>query len=340
MDKRVVLAVAGAGKTQHIIDKLDINSRALIVTYTVNNTTNLKKRILSKFGGMPKGVRVYTYFSFLISFCVRPIVGNDMKIKGVNYSEPPRFARRNTREHYVSKGDKLYHNRIAKMMMDCDGVSDITKRIEKYFDFFCVDEVQDFAANDFNLLCQLSKTDVEILLVGDFFQHTFDTSRDGNIQNGLHSNFEAYLTKLTDAGYTVDLDTLSHSYRCSPTVCRFVTEQIGIAISSHRQDEIDIALIENSEHIERLFSDDSIVKLFFKESYKYVGRTDNWGNTKGLDDFADICIVLNPTTFAAYTKGRLATLPQSTLNKLYVACTRAKGNVYFVSQRLLDGHKK
>lgn len=68
------------------------------------------------------------------------------------------------------------------MMMDCDGVSDISERIEKYFDFFCVDEVQDFAANDFNLLCQLSKMDVEVLFVGDFFQHTFDTSRDGNIQ--------------------------------------------------------------------------------------------------------------------------------------------------------------
>lgn len=339
MDKRVVLAVAGAGKTQHIIDKLDINSRALIVTYTVNNTANLKKRILNKFGVMPKGVRVYTYFSFLMSFCVRPIVGNDMKIKGVIYSDPPRFATRNTYEHYVSQGGRLYHNRIAKMMMDDGGVADIIKRIEKYFDFFCVDEVQDFAANDFNLLCQLSKMDVEVLFVGDFFQHTFDTSRDGNIQKNLHNNYEAYLTKLKDAGYTIDLDTLSHSHRCSRTVCRFVTEKIGITIGSHRQDEVNIALIDDTEQIERLFSDDSIVKLFFKESYKYVGRTDNWGNTKGLDDFADICIVLNPTTLAAYTKGRLATLAPSTLNKLYVACTRAKGSVYFVSQRLLAEYK-
>lgn len=339
MDKRVVLAVAGSGKTQHIIDKLDINSRALIVTYTVNNTTNLKKRILNKFGVMPKGVRVYTYFSFLISFCVRPIVGNDMKIKGISYSDPPRFAKRNTHEHYVSKGDRVYYNRIAKMMMDCDGVSDITARIEKYFDFFCVDEVQDFAANDFNLLCHLSKMDVEVLFVGDFFQHTFDTSRDGNIQKELHNNYEAYLCKFKDAGYIIDLDILSHSYRCSPTVCRFVTEQIGITITSHRQDEVNIVLIDETDHIEELFSDDSIVKLFFKESHKYVGRTDNWGNTKGLDDFDDICIVLNPTTFLAYTKGRLATLAPSTLNKLYVACTRAKGNVYFVSQLLLDEYK-
>ena len=119
-----------------------------------------------------------------------------------------------------------------------------------------------------------------------------------------------------------------------------MTEKIGITISSHRRDEVNITLVEDAEHINRLFSDDSVVKLFFKESYKYIGRTDNWGNTKGLDDFADICIVLNSTTFTAYTKGRLATLAPSTLNKLYVACTRAKGNVYFVSQRLLDGHKK
>ncbi|MEZ8957187.1 DNA helicase UvrD [Vibrio lentus] len=340
MDKRVVLAVAGSGKTQHIIDKLSIDSRALIVTYTVNNTTNLKKRILNKFGFMPKGVRVYTYFSFLMSFCVRPIAGNDMKIKGVSYSDPPRFAKRNTHKHYVSEGDRLYHNRIAKMMMDCDCVSDIIKRIEKYFDFFCVDEVQDFAANDFNLLCQLSKMDVEVLFVGDFFQHTFDTSRDGSVQKNLHKDYEAYLIKLKDAGYTIDLDTLSHSYRCSPTVCRFVTEQIGITISSHRKDEVKIALIHEAEHIERLFSDDSIVKLFYQESYKYVGRTDNWGNTKGLDDFGDICIVLNPTTFTAYKGGRLATLAPSTLNKLYVASTRAKGNMYFVSQRLLGKYKR
>ncbi|PML49517.1 DNA helicase UvrD [Vibrio tasmaniensis] len=340
MDKRVVLAVAGSGKTQHIIDKLDLNSRALIVTYTVNNTSNLKKRILKKFGVMPKGIRVYTYFSFLMSFCVRPIVGNDIKIKGVSYSEAPRFAKRHSHEHYVNNGHRLYHNRIAKMMMDCDGVSDISERIEKYFDFFCVDEIQDFAANDFNLLCELSKMNLEMLFVGDFYQHTFDTSRDGPIQKNLHKDYDKYLSKLECAGYTIDLDTLSHSHRCSPTVCRFVSDKIGIRIGSHRTDEVDIELIREGADIERLLTDDSIVKLFFKESNKYVGWTDNWGNTKGLDDFSDICIVLNPTSLTAFTKGQLSDLAPSTLNKLYVACTRAKGNVYFVPQGLLGRYKR
>jgi ATP-dependent exoDNAse (exonuclease V) beta subunit len=78
-----------------------------------------------------------------------------------------------------------------------------------------------------------------------------------------------------------------------------------------------------------------VIKLFFKESNKYVGWTDNWGNTKGLDDFENVCVVLNPTTLKAFEKKNLSELAPSTANKLYVACTRAKRNLYFVSQKEL-----
>lgn len=341
MDKRVVLAVAGSGKTQYIIDKLNEDSRALIITYTINNTANIKKRILKKFGHLPDGVRVYTYFTFLMSFCVRPIVGNNIKIKGVSYSEPPKYAKRKSLGHYKDKGHKLYHSRIAKMMMDFKGVSDISDRIEKYFDFFCVDEVQDFAANDFNLLCALSTTKVEILMVGDFYQHTFDTSRDGNTQGNLHKQgLDKYLDKLKAAGYNIDSETLSHSYRCSPSICQFVNNCIGIPIESHRDDEVEIQYVDTRDQVYILQKNNAIVKLYYQKSNAYLGWTDNWGNTKGLDDFDDICIVLNPSTLKAYEKGKLNDLAPSTANKLYVACTRAKGNVYFVPEKMLSEFKR
>ena len=69
MDKRVVFAVAGSGKTSSIIDRIDDGSRCLIITYTDNNLRNLKSRIIKKFGRVPKGVRIYSYFTFLYSFC-------------------------------------------------------------------------------------------------------------------------------------------------------------------------------------------------------------------------------------------------------------------------------
>lgn len=340
MAKRVVLAVAGAGKTKLIIDQLELDSRALIITYTINNTLNIKRRIIDKFGFIPKGVRVYTYFSFLMSFCIRPVVGNSIKVKGISYSIPILGTKRKTKDHYLIKG-RLYHNRMAKLLTDYPSLIDgVTRRIEKYFDFVCVDEVQDFAANDFNLLCALSKLNAEMLLVGDFYQHTFDTSRDGPIKKNLHKNYDKYLNEFRNASFEVDLVSLSRSYRCSPTICNFVNDSLGIPITSTRTDGVNIEFVTDKNEIHELMSDNAIAKLFYQGSNKYIGWTDNWGNTKGLDDFQDICVVLNKTSFSEYKKGTLSSLAASSLNKLYVACTRTKGNLFFVAEDQLKAYKK
>ena len=92
--------------------------------------------------------------------------------------------------------------------------------------------------------------------------------------------------------------------------------------------------------VERIFSDDSIVKLFYQKSSAYCGNAENWGNTKGMDNFQDVCVVLNPATLKAFNSGGLAQLPSTTKNKLYVACTRANGNLHFIAEEKLKKYKK
>jgi DNA helicase-2/ATP-dependent DNA helicase PcrA len=343
MDKRVVFAVAGSGKTSSIIDSLNANSRCLIVTYTENNTRHLKNRVIDKFGGIPAGIRVYSYFTFLYSFCFRPICGYELKTKGINFNFPlPEYAQRSkkdTRNHYIDKSGRLYANRIAKLLIEFDVVPDLIQRIEKFYDSVFIDEVQDFAANDFNLICALAKANVEMRLVGDFYQHTFDTSRDGNTQKSLHECFDKYCDKLKKSGFYIDLTSLSNSYRCSPSVCAFVSENVGIKILSHREDEVVVRYVDNVGEIDSIFKNDSVVKLFYQKSDSYAGNTANWGNTKGLDHFQDVCVVLNPTTLKAFASDNLDQLNPTTKNKLYVACTRAKGNLYFVSEKSLKKYQ-
>jgi len=344
MDKRVVFAVAGSGKTSSIIDSLENDSRCLIVTYTDNNTRHLKNRVIRKFGYIPDGVRIYSYFTFLYSFCFRPICGYELKTKGINFNFPlPQYSQRskkNTKKHYIDKNERLYASRIAKLLIEFDVIPDVIHRIEKFFDFVCFDEVQDFAANDFNFLCELSKANVNLRLVGDFYQHTFDTSRDGNTQKSLHDCFDKYCKKLEKAGFTVDLESLSNSYRCSPSVCSFVTDNLGVEILSHREDEVQVDFISDESEIQRIYINDSVVKLFYQKSHAYIGNTANWGNTKGLDHFQDVCVVLIPTTFKAFEDGKLEQLNPTTKNKFYVACTRAKGNLYFVPEKKLKKYKR
>lgn len=344
MDKRVVFAVAGSGKTSSIIDRINNGSRCLIITYTDNNTRHLKNRIIQKLGLIPKGVRVYSYFTFLYSFCYRPICGYEVKTKGISFNFPlPQYAqrtRKKTKEHYIDKNDRLFASRIAKLLIEFDVVPEVIQRIEQFFDLVCVDEVQDFAANDFNFICKLANTNVEMRLVGDFYQHTFDTSRDGNTQKTLHACFDKYCKKLEKAGFRVDLESLSHSHRCSPSVCSFIEDSLGIEIQSHREDGVEVSFVTNEQDIQHVYLNDSIVKLFYQKSNSYSGNTENWGNTKGLDHYQDVCVVLNPKTLKAYNSEKLAHLPPTTKNKLYVACTRAKGNLYFVSEASLKKYKQ
>lgn len=342
MDKTVVLAVAGAGKSKAIIDRLNEDSRCLIITYTENNTLNLRNRILKKFGTIPKGIRVYSYFTFLFSFCFRPVIGD--KARGINFARKlpvkVQMAKKDTKEHFLDDGRRVYSSRIAKLftLYPKTGAK-LLCRIEKYFDLVCIDEVQDFAANDFNLLLKLAETNVELLLLGDFFQHTFDTSRDGKAQENLHKNLQKYKDKFENAGYTVDTVSLLKSHRCSPSVCNFVSQEIGIQIESHRDDEVNVSFIDDTEKVDELFQDDNLIKLFYSNSNRYLGYTNNWGNTKGLDDFEDVCIVLNKTTLDLYKTNKLSALKPTTKNKLYVACTRARGNLFFVPYHTVSKYK-
>ncbi|WP_194757144.1 UvrD-helicase domain-containing protein [Aliidiomarina indica] len=344
MDKRVVFAVAGAGKTSLIINSVTEDSRCLIITYTDNNTDQLVRRIIKKLGCIPKGVRVYSYFSFLYAFCYRPILGYDLKTKGINFDYPlpkyAQFSKMNKREHYIDKNGRVFSNRISKLLIKSKAINKVLERIEKFFDSVYIDEIQDLSGNDFNFACELAKLNVNVCLVGDFYQHTFKTSIDLNVQKSLHDSFEAYSRQLIKAGYTIDLVTLSNSYRCPPAVCSFVEDNLGINIGSNKSSEVEVRLIDRPDEIDAIYADNSIVKLFYQKSNKYTGNTDNWGNTKGIDHHIDVCAVLNPTTYKAFKQGRLASLAATTRNKLYVACTRANGNLYFVDEKFLSQYKK
>ena len=103
---------------------------------------------------------------------------------------------------------------------------------------------------------------------------------------------------------------------------------------------VKVELLKNEQIIKNIYNDNSIVKLFFQKSNAYFGNTANWGNTKGLDHFNDVCVVLNPTSLKAYEEGSLAQLNPTTKNKFYVACTRAKGNLYFIPEAKLKEYKR
>ena len=53
MAKRIILAVAGAGKTYHICHAIDPKKRNLILAFTHENVANIQRELIGAFGAEP-----------------------------------------------------------------------------------------------------------------------------------------------------------------------------------------------------------------------------------------------------------------------------------------------
>jgi len=343
VDKKVILAVAGSGKTSLIVGALSPARRTLILTYTDNNIRNLRRKILEKFGCMPSNMLLMSYFSFLHSFCFKPFLWRKYRTSGINWAVPPRktlLIKRTEPAFYIDADGRLYHNRISKLFDAEDVLQLICDRPEKYFDCLFIDEVQDLGGHDFNFLGALAVAKVEALFVGDFYQHTFDTSRDGNVNKNLHAHYEKYKERLRAMGLSVDETTLKKSYRCSPSVCAFVSDRLGIHMESHQDKDTVVCLIDDRVEAQKVLGCCKTVKLFYQKHRRYGCYSRNWGDSKGEDQYYDVCVVLNKETCRKFRQGDLVGLRPQTKNKLYVACARAKNDLYLLPEELIPRRNK
>ncbi|AXG70598.1 viral (superfamily 1) RNA helicase [Kordia sp. SMS9] len=338
VDKKLILAVAGSGKTTNLIDKLNLDKRFYLVTYTITSASLIRYRIIKKFGYLPNNIQVFTYFNFLYNFCVKPFLFFKYNLKGIYLENPPEqtnYFKNSDIRKYMSKNGYVYHNRLAKLIEFENLIEDVKLRLEKFCDYFYYDEVQDLGSHDFNFIMELSKSNLNFLFVGDFYQHTYVTSFDRNVNVNLHKDFYKYLKRFEAYDIKIDLKTLSNSWRCSPTICNYITDNLDINIGSHRTDQTKITLIEDKQKLIPILNNNNIIKLVYNNANKRDFKAKNWGECKGEDDFIDTCIIMNTTTYNLYKKDNLKKLAKRTKNKLYVALSRTRGNCYLVNEKLL-----
>ncbi|MGV0945834.1 UvrD-helicase domain-containing protein [Empedobacter falsenii] len=335
MDKRLMLAVAGSGKTRYIIENLCLNKRYLVITYTINNYNTIRNRIISKFGYLPSNITLYKYFDFLYNFCTKPFTLFKYNVKGIHFELPPTFTlnlKINKRKRYFTNTNKLYHNRISKFLEITNIIPKIIHKIEMFYDCIIIDEFQDLGGHDFNFIMQISQAKINILYVGDFYQNTYVTSFDGNVNSNLFKNYSEYIKRITSYNIQVDTKTLLKSYRCPPIICEFISNQLGVNIESANNNETNIFILDKDDNFEHILNDDRIIKLVYSNSKKNLFFSKNWGECKGEDNYNDTCIILTKSATKLLQKGKLIEMPNSTKNKLYVALSRTKGNCYIIKQ--------
>lgn len=359
MDKQVILAVAGSGKTYHICQKIDENRRNIIIAYTNENIKNILNELVKRFGYIPKNTLVMTFHSFIYKYMIRPfdtLIGeyygvNNFASDGISVFSPPepsiklkngvrrsnpKYSKVDTLNHYLLE-KKYYCDYLSKLIIKTKrkniSLIDIgCSNVNKFFDNIYVDEMQDFREYNWKLLVDIIKKVKNILLVGDYYQHSVSALNNHGEPFQIKKNYISYsdyVNYLKSIGLEVDETTLLKSRRCSKEVCQFVKGKLAINIESTEDNKGNIYWLNTKDKINQVLRNNEIVKLVWEKPEIYDFNSISWSYSKG-DTYKEICIILTDT----YTEldNENFSLPNSmiSINKLYVALTRSKGNVYII----------
>lgn len=354
---QVILAVAGAGKTHHICNKLDKNKRVLILTFTKQNISNIYRELLSIHKTIPSHIKAQTFDSFVYNEFIRPYepsIAQQFEVKsfsgkGVSLKDPPiikktikgkevvnRDYKIDNLRHYVDDRGLYYCKTLSKLALQIKSknkkeiphlIDRAIDRLALFYDSIYVDEFQDFRLDDFRLLMRLAKRFPCTVFVGDYFQHSVIASKNTGFPF-KGRNYNSFVEFLEKEKISVDTNSLQKSRRCPQVVCNFVKDKLHIPIASSGINSGRVIWADPiADHI---LQDDSIKKLVFNNSNKFNFTCLNWSYSKG-STFKDVCVILTKDFENLDDEQfNLTNQKQITINKLYVALTRTSRDLYLI----------
>lgn len=339
---KLIIAVAGAGKTTYLIhEALKQEKEVLITTYTEANENEIKKKFIEINGAIPKNVTIQTWFSMLLQHGVKPYQNylTDKKINGmilVNQQSSQYISETNVDNHYFSKEYKIYSDKLSKFVFKCNEKSSgvVFDRLSRIYEYIFIDEVQDLAGYDLELIKLLFMSNSNIVLVGDPRQTTYNTHwekknkqyQDGKIKEFIQNECKRVAVEIDEA-------SLNCSYRNNELICKFSSKlfpDYPIPVSN-QNDEV--------EHKGIFFIKESDIDVYLAKYQPLQLRTDrrkpvninfpvmNFGESKGLGFDR---VLIYPTKPILDFILRNKHFDGASRAKFYVAITRARHSVGIV----------
>ena len=365
---KLIIAAAGAGKTTFLVKEAlkQKESNIIITTYTQANEEEIRKKIIKINQYIPENITVQTWFSFLLQHGVRPYQGClfEKKVKGmilVNKQSAVKYHMKggipvcykeddDLEKHYFTDAFKIYSDKLSKFVFRCNQKSDgaVIDRLSRIYSHIFVDEVQDLAGYDLELLKLLFGSDSNILMVGDPRQVTYLTHNESKFKKYRDGKIKDFIQDICKkSNCEIDEETLNTSHRNNELICSFSSKLYpNFTSCTSNQKKVtkhDGVFLVRKQDVKKYLETynpvqlrDSI-KVEVNKNYKAV----NFGNSKGL---AFDRVLIYPTKpFVKWLINNNSDLKPTSCSKFYVAITRARhsvGIVYdFDSSLKIDGVK-
>lgn len=344
LSNTVRLSAAGSGKTWGICnDALSIvndaghKKKILITTYTVKGVETINQAIKKQnFGVLSEHIVVRSWYQFLLRDLILPyqtFIASINAIRTIDFSNLygriNYFARGQKRRYINSRGDVLA-NHVSELAIDLNYLSNgkVIERLEKIYSHVFVDEVQDMAGYDLDIIELLMNSSIATVCVGDNKQATYRTHNAQKNRKKAGKNIWIFFNEMAKKGI-VDFEFDLVSKRFNQRICQFVNYLFP------NENNISTSMKEKTDHdgVFLILKDDvpDYYKCFEPVVLKYDKRTPtygyhsfNFGQCKGMT--FDRVLIYPNNPLKKFIEGKELNSPQ----KYYVAVTRAKHSIAIV----------
>ncbi len=331
-----IISCAGSGKTTFIVEEaLKVkNEQVLVTTYTSENLNQIETMFVEKCGYIPSNITIQSWYTFLLREGVRPyqnqLIGSQriisifFQLKGSTYQR---------KENYVTNTNNIYSNKVAEFVYECNKKCNglIINRLEQIYAHIYIDELQDFAGYDLNVLEMLFHSNIYIVAVGDPRQATFSTNNAQKNKKYRKSEIYRWLNEIEDSGQ-IEIKESSNCHRCNQKICDFADAIFPEfprtkSTNSTETDHNGVFCIQ-AENVEIYASTYSPTVLRYNKKVDTFGlEAINIGLSKGRTYERVLVFPTKPMKDYLITQDINKAGDKS---KLYVAVTRAMHSVVFV----------
>ena len=345
----VIMAAAGAGKTHDICKEVienakTTNKKILITTYTNKGIESIEKEYKKQNNGViDKNVVILSWFQFLLRELVKPYQSSILNkiniINSIDFNHQYGYINFNPREtskHYMLNNNIL-SNTVSEFAIDSNIKSNnkVMQRLEEIYSHIYIDEIQDLAGEDIEILNLFFNSKIQIQCVGDVKQSTYTTynAKKNKKITGIH--LIDFFKELERKGI-ITLVFNNKTRRFGREICEFSN---SICNDKNNRIESDKIYKEENQGVYLLDKKDfeNYFKIYKPTILKFNAKTKidydslNFGQCKGMT-FDRVAIFPNNKYKEFLKNGTSLDSPC----KYYVSATRARYSIVFVVEKLFE----
>lgn len=347
MQSRNIIRIeaAGAGKTYNICKEAleragnaESNKRVLLLSYTNRGVDAIKTEVCEQnLGVIDSKIDIMTWYRFILNELVKPyqsVIFGINEVKSIDFTDAyskVNYGKIGTKGRYITSNGNVKSKELAELVLQINKKSQgkVMNRLSRVYSHIFIDEVQDMAGYDLDIIETLMYSDIEVICVGDNKQSTFKTNN--AIRNKSKSG-----TKIWDFFQKLILEDVVEvqknliSRRFNQEICSFANlvypNENNIGTSMNEKTGHDGIILINKNDVKKYYNyyRPTVLK-YDKKTVTDEYQSFNFGECKGMT-FERILIYPNGPFKDFLIRGKALKTPQ----KYYVAVTRAKYSIAFV----------